>query len=267
MKNYNKILEAIDRGIQLALDDFDDEEQVQNIRSKQVQNRDYTKEYLDLMEEVVDLGLPSGTLWLKYNLGATCGNTAESWYGDYYAFGEIEPKPKNIRKTSWKKYKFFKKFDYLNRPIFTKYVTKHKDAHGYDITYVDDLTQLLLEDDAAYQFDNRFQMTSVKQLEELMKLETEWVNNYNNVKGLNGTIFKGENGNEIFFPYAGVIMETGKKLVGSTAYMLSNEIAELNLNPICLGMNGNQYGTCEVITNNSLDRYEAFSIRPVLIKK
>jgi hypothetical protein len=49
--------------------------------------------------------------------------------------------------------------------------------------------------------------------------------------------------------------------------MLSNEIAELNLNPICLGMNGNQYGTCEVITNNSLGRYEAFSIRPVLIKK
>jgi hypothetical protein len=28
MKNYNKILEAINRGIQLALDDFDDEEQV-----------------------------------------------------------------------------------------------------------------------------------------------------------------------------------------------------------------------------------------------
>ena len=49
MKNYNKILEAVNRGIQLALDDFDDEDQVQNIKSKQVQNRDYTKEYLDLM--------------------------------------------------------------------------------------------------------------------------------------------------------------------------------------------------------------------------
>ncbi len=47
MKNYNKILEAVNRGIQLALDDFNDEEQVQNIKSKQVQNRDYTKEYLD----------------------------------------------------------------------------------------------------------------------------------------------------------------------------------------------------------------------------
>ena len=62
MKNYKQILEAVNRGIQLALDDFDDEEQVQNIKSKQVNHRDYTKEYLDLMEEVVDLELPSGTL-------------------------------------------------------------------------------------------------------------------------------------------------------------------------------------------------------------
>ena len=70
MKNYNKILEAVNRGIQLALDDFNDEEQVQNIKSKQSQNRDYTKEYLDLLKyEVVDLGLPSGTLWCRYNLG------------------------------------------------------------------------------------------------------------------------------------------------------------------------------------------------------
>ena len=50
MKNYNKILEAVNKGIQLALDDFDDEEQVQNVKSKQVQNRDYTKEYLDFLD-------------------------------------------------------------------------------------------------------------------------------------------------------------------------------------------------------------------------
>ena len=85
MKTYNKILEAVNRGIQLALDDFEDDE-VQNIKSKQVQNRDYTKEYLDLMKIAVDLGLPSRTLWCKYNLGATCENTPESWYGDYYAW-------------------------------------------------------------------------------------------------------------------------------------------------------------------------------------
>ena len=49
MKNYNKILEAVNRGIQLALDDFDDDE-VQNIKSKQINHRDYTKEYLDFQD-------------------------------------------------------------------------------------------------------------------------------------------------------------------------------------------------------------------------
>ena len=93
MKNYNKILEAVNRGIQLALDDFDDEEQVQNIKSKQVNHNDYTKEYLDLMKyEVVDLGLPSRTLWCRYNLGVNPTKllTPEDWYGYYYAWGELK---------------------------------------------------------------------------------------------------------------------------------------------------------------------------------
>ena len=84
--NYNKILEAVNRGIQLALDDFDDEEPVQNIKSKQVQNRDYTKEYLDLMNEVVDLGLPSGTLWSTVNVGAQ----TPFQRGQYFSWGNIE---------------------------------------------------------------------------------------------------------------------------------------------------------------------------------
>ena len=98
MKNCNKILEAINRGINLALDDFDDEEQVQNIKSKQILNRDYTKEYLDfLRDELVDLGLPSGTLWCKYNLGVDINNTTSQnqLIGDYYAWGEIIPNKLN----------------------------------------------------------------------------------------------------------------------------------------------------------------------------
>ena len=86
MKNYNKILEAVNRGIQLALDDFNDEVQVQNVKSKQIQNRDYTKEYLDLLSDVVvDLGLPSGTLWCKYNLDVDPNqlSKAEDWCGNY----------------------------------------------------------------------------------------------------------------------------------------------------------------------------------------
>ena len=81
MKNYNKILEAINRGIQLALDDFDDEVQVQNIKSKQVQNRDYTKEYLDFQnlikkfetehntnKDILELGELHKITGLKYKI-------------------------------------------------------------------------------------------------------------------------------------------------------------------------------------------------------
>ena len=41
-------------------------------------------------EGFVDLGLSSGTLQCNKNIGATNGDTAESWYGNYYAWGETE---------------------------------------------------------------------------------------------------------------------------------------------------------------------------------
>jgi len=70
MKNLNKqILEAVNRGIKFALDDFEDDSIQGQVNSK-VKYQGGTKEYLDLMKEVVDLGLPSGTLWCKYNLEA-----------------------------------------------------------------------------------------------------------------------------------------------------------------------------------------------------
>lgn len=48
-KFNNHGLDAINSRVRLALDDFDDVIEVQNIRHRQVQNRDYTKEYLDYL--------------------------------------------------------------------------------------------------------------------------------------------------------------------------------------------------------------------------
>ena len=50
--------------------------------------------------EYVDLGLPSGNLWAKCNLGAS----APEAYGDYYAWGEVEPK-QEYTKSNHKWYK------------------------------------------------------------------------------------------------------------------------------------------------------------------
>lgn len=49
--------------------------------------------------EYVDLGLPSGTLWATYNVGATTPYE----YGDYFAWGEVEPRDY----FTWENYAFY----------------------------------------------------------------------------------------------------------------------------------------------------------------
>ena len=245
MKNYNKIIEAINNGIQLALDDFDDEEQVQNIKSKQINHRDYTKEYLDLLrDEVVDLGLPSGTLWCKYNLGATCENTPESWYGDYYAWGELIP-----NKDQW------------NEALY-KFTGKMKKYNNYD-----NLFNLLPEDDAAYQFKKchnyKFHIPIKDQCEELIQYTTvsEYQENYNNVIGLNGYILTSNiNNNKIFIPMAGYYGFNGFqnfRAALSCATRYENDPYR------CYILQYYSRGG-EFILNNALYRTNGFPIRPVI---
>ena len=244
MKLTNKILEAVNKGIQLALDDFEDEEQVQNVKSKQVQNRDYTKEYLDLMEEVVDLGLPSGTLWCKYNLGATCENTPESWYGDYYAWGELIP-----NKDQWNELSY-------------KFTRKMKKYNNYD-----KLINLLPEDDAAYQFKKchnyKFHIPTKEQCEELLNYTTtsECQENYNGIEGLNGYILTSNiNNNEIFIPAAGYF---GFGDFQNDSIMISCATRYEKDPYRCYVLQYYSRST-KFILNDSLYRTYGFPIRPVL---
>jgi len=55
-------------------------------------NTDNELTVVDSSIEFVDLGLRSRKLWAKHNIGATCGSTKESWYGNYYAWGETSVK-------------------------------------------------------------------------------------------------------------------------------------------------------------------------------
>ena len=245
MKNYKQILEAVNRGIQLALDDFDDEEQVQNIKSKQINHRDYTKEYLDLMDEVVDLGLPSGTLWCKYNLGATCENTPESWYGDYYAWGELSP-----NKDQWNEASY----------IFTG---KMKKYNNYD-----KLFNLLPEDDAAYQFKKchnyKFHIPTKEQCEELIQYTTvsEYQENYNGIEGLNGYILTSNiNNNEIFIPMAGYYGFFNSFQNFRAALSCATRYEKDPYNYRCYVL---QYDTRGAELNDVLYRTCGFPIRPVI---
>ena len=83
-------------------------------------------------EGYVDLGLPSGRLWASCNLGAT----TPCEYGNYYAWGETEPKTD----CSWSTYKWCNG----SSTAMTKYCTNSN--YGT----VDIKTTLENEDDAVY---------------------------------------------------------------------------------------------------------------------
>ena len=263
MKNYKQILEAINRGIQLALDDFEDEEQVQNIKSKQVQNRDYTKEYLDLMDEVVDLGLPSGTLWCKYNLDVDPNklSKAADWHGAYYAWGEIQP---NKSEFTWNNYKFGNEYN----------LTKYCNRLGYGLKgFTDNLTQILPEDDAAYRnkkfYNYKFHIPTKEQFEELLNYTKNYrIKNYDpnktihnpendgGIPKLNGRIFEGKNGNQLFIPAAGYYHTSFYvHNSGSNCYLWSSSLY--------LDDPNRAYYLCAGLLNPSV-RSNGFTIRPVI---
>ena len=271
MRKYNKILEAVNRGIQLALDDFDDEEQVQNVKSKQVYNKDYTKEYLDFMKDVVDLGLPSGTLWCKYNLGVNPIQLTEpgDWYGDYYAWGELEG---NKPEFSWSNYKFGK----LNNKL-TKYCNNPK--YGLN-GFTDNLTKLQLEDDVAYQtkklYNYKFHIPTKEQCEELINYTNNyWVKNYDpnkikhnpkndkGLKGLNGQVFEGKNGNQLFIPAAGYDFHSANiDEVGSICHLRTSNLDLADPDFACSMCIDSDY-----IYMSYGIRCFGFSVRPVINNK
>ena len=245
MKNYKQILEAINRGIQFALDDFD-HEQVELSKPKQeitITKEDSLWQNLELREHVVDLGLPSGTLWCKYNLGVDSNqlSKAEDWYGDYYAWGELKPNKakKNKIYFDWDNYKFGKKYNKL-----TKYCNNPKCGLNY---FTDNLTELLPEDDIVYKklklYNFKFHIPTKEQCEELKNYTNNyWVNNYDpnktihnpkNDKGirkLNGRVFEGKNGNQLFIPAVGFYNGDYITDVGFYCYMWSSSLYLNNSN-------------------------------------
>ena len=273
MKNYNKILEAANRGIQLALDDFNDEEQVQNIKSKQILNRDYTKEYLDLLSDVVvDLGLPSGTLWCKYNLDVdpTQLSKAEDWSGNYYAWGELEPNKTN---EDGKIYFGWDNYEFGNEHNLTKYCNNPK--YGLN-DFTDNLSKLQSEDDVAYQnkkyYNYKFHIPSKEQYEELLKYTNNyWVENYDpnklvhnpeddgGVVNLNGRIFEGKNGNQMFIPTTGYYYRSSFELDYSHCFLWTSSL--------CLDDPRNVYylyfdsNNIKIMTYH---RYSGHCVRPVI---
>ena len=149
---------------------------------------------------MIDLGLPSGTKWACCNVGAS----SPEEYGDYFAWGETEPKDEY----NWDTYKYCNGSD----DTMTKYCFESN--YGYN-GFTDNLTELLPEDDAATaNWGSGWQMPSTEQLEELIYNEyttTEWTKQ----NGVNGLLITSEvNGNSLFLRAAGYRYDTSLEYAG-----------------------------------------------------
>ena len=144
--------------------------------------------------DYVDLGLPSGTKWATYNVGATSAGAA----GNYYAWGETATKSEYTNSN-------------YDATLLTKYATSG-------------LQTLELDDDAAYvNMGAGWRMPSMTEIQELYTT-CEWTWSDDLGAGLSGYIVTGPNGQSIQIPSTGLFVQSLHG-TGSGQGSVSNKIS------------------------------------------
>ncbi len=155
--------------------------------------------------DYVDLGLPSGTLWATMNIGA---NAPED-YGDYFAWGEIEPK----ESYNWTTYKWCNG----SWNSMTKYGVKSS------FGVVDNKTVLDPEDDAAtMNWGSEWCMPTKEQQDELRNNCTREWTTINGVKGC--LLTSNINEATLFLPAAGYIWNSTVSSGGTCGFYWSRNL-------------------------------------------
>ena len=132
--------------------------------------------------EYVNLGLPSGTLWATYNVGATSPYEK----GHYFAWGEVEPR----EDFSWESYKLFE--GYEADPNNGEWAILEN--IGTDICGTE-------YDAARYQWGNGWRLPNEQERYELQMLC--WSNGLSEENGVRGVRLYGPNEHSIFLPICG----------------------------------------------------------------
>ncbi len=210
--------------------------------------------------DVADMG--DGLLWATCNVGAE-----NPWdYGDYFAWGETEPK----EDYSWASYKFM-----LPSASDWKNITKYQTADGttdalwyYNGTFVGDgKTELDPEDDAAtVNWGEGWRMPTAEEWENLKdtnKFVWSWTDSYNGTGVAGYTVTSkapGYVGNQIFLPAAGYRYSSLLYIAGEGGYYWSRTLYSdspskaRNLNFLLSGIGTGNYS-----------RYLGWSVRPVRV--
>ena len=174
--------------------------------------------------EYVNLGLPSGTKWANYNIGANVPHE----YGDYFAWGETETKETYTRS---------------NSSTFGKEIGEISGNPEYDA--------------ARAIWGKEWRLPT---FEEIRELEEYCTINETTVGGIDGVRVTGPSGQSIFLPYSGrkASSETIHQIGTMGRYWSS---LDLNINfAASIGL-GDGYSTLTV--SNDGYKYEGCSIRPV----
>ena len=169
---------------------------VKDDKSGETASIEVTVQVKDIPAEAIDLGLPSGTLWASYNVGAT----KPEEYGGYYAWGETEEKEVYY----WTTYSHCDGVANSCHDIGT-------DISGtqYDVAHV--------------RWGNEWRMPTAEEFKELVYKCDHQVTTQNGVYGFK---FTGPNGNSIFFPAAGYRFNTGVNKNGSSGEYWSSTVRD-----------------------------------------
>ena len=187
--------------------------------------------------EWVDLGL--SVKWATVNVGAT----KPEEYGDYFAWGETEPK----EVYDWSTYKWCN----------GSYDTQTKYCIADSVGTVDNKTQLELSDDAAHvNLGGSWRMPTDAELTELRKNCTWTWTTQNGVNGYKVT--SKSNGNSIFLPAAGYRYDSSLRSAGSYGLYWSSSLS-MDYPYAAYGL---VFGSGYVDWNND-SRYCGYSVRPV----
>ena len=189
----------------------------------------------------VDLGLPSGLLWATCNVGS---ETPEE-YGDYFAWGETQPKSTY----NWSTYQYCMG----SISTITKYCSNS--SFGYN-GFTDNLTTLLPEDDAAtVNWGGNWRMPTKEEWQELYNNTTvTWATQ----NGVNGKLFTASNGNSLFLPAAGIRNDNNLDFAGVYGGYWSSSLYTVYPIDACYIIFGS-----DVDEIDDIHRSEGFTVRPV----
>lgn len=202
----------------------------------------------------VDLGLPSGALWATCNVGAT----TPLEFGDFYAWGETEPKDVY----NWETY------IWCNGDACTssnQSLTKYCDRNAYGKE--DGKLSLELDDDAAHvKWGGDWHIPTTEEFQELMDYCTFEYDDIDEAHTIEGFRITGPNGNSIIMPATGY-RKNSTSYNNSFYYWSANLMMKDGKST-----NGGRYAAClghvnsEEAEYTGKYRYCGYPVRPVLSK-